>query len=736
MAPATYVLETALDLLTFDGATGRLVSLRRKAGPDAELLATSEADPAFALQYLTAEREYRHVDSRSAGAVEATLERPETGCSLTFAFTDVGGLGIDVRLTVRASLAEPLSRWSLTLANHSGLTVVDVQFPFVVVAPTPGTSLLRPTGYGGSLIEGEALSRLPLDEPGHWQMRPENGDFEHYPGWMFAQLLATCGPAGGVYLACDDTEGNVKLLKATRRGDGVRLGVAHVGDWPIEGERTLEYEVGLRTFEGDWYEAAAIYREWALRQKWAKPLRERTEIPRWLLDSPPHITIRLQGYLDDGPAPPIEEFLPYEKCIPLLESVAKRLDSPLVAVLMSWERGGPWVYPDCFPPVGGDESLTRFCAMARERGWEVGSFCNGTRWVVRHLMNGYEGTEYFERHEGALGACRRHDGELWAEHWDQGWRPSYASCMGAEQTRAIARDFVRRLIGWGMRSIQFFDQNCNAATFPCFSTDHGHPPVPGKWMARAMAETVAAFREAAREAGAEGVIQSTENPCNEYCLPLFDQSDARVSTPSAGAADFVPLYHYLYHECTVLHGMMSIGPEPYSLPMRAAWNGVLGEIGGAVLTGDGTLLNRETGNWAPWTPKVGSEDDAFAMMRAASHIRGGVGREFLVYGRMERPAEVDAETITWLWDGRSHSAPAIAHAAWRAAAGGLGLVLANWTQEAQPVRVRDGRLGGEVTVHSYAWGETATRQAVEDGTLELVLEPLSFALVEIDAPTG
>ena len=70
----------------------------------------------------------------------------------------------------------------------------------------------------------------------------------------------------------------------------------------------------------------------------------------------------------------ISEFLPYEKCIPLLEGVAKRVEAPLSVVLMAWERGGPWVSPDCFPPVGGDESITRFCAMARQRGWSVGSF--------------------------------------------------------------------------------------------------------------------------------------------------------------------------------------------------------------------------------------------------------------------------------------------------------------------------------------------------------------------------
>ena len=35
------------------------------------------------------------------------------------------------------------------------------------------------------------------------------------------------------------------------------MGMAHVGDWPTGGERTLEYEVVLGSFEGDWYEPAS-----------------------------------------------------------------------------------------------------------------------------------------------------------------------------------------------------------------------------------------------------------------------------------------------------------------------------------------------------------------------------------------------------------------------------------------------------------------------------------------------
>lgn len=713
------MLSTALDQLTFDVQTGALLSLSPLAAPQTNLLVPGDDHPAFVLQHLV-DGEYLTLDSRSAQLTVALA-----GDSLTLTFSRVGGLDLTVTIAVAASPADRFSRWTATVTNDAGLQIVDLQFPFVVLPNRPDATVLMPNAQG-HLIEGPHLPHLPEDTPRQWQFWPENGNSQHYPGRSFAQFMAWYADGRGFYTACDDTQGHVKLLRALRRPEGLRLGFAHVGDWPSGGVRTLEYSVLLGSFEGDWYDAADRYRDWALQQHWATPLTGRTDIPAWLLESPPHITIRLQGYVDDGVAPPIEQFLPYEKCIPLLAGVAEAVDSPVVAVLMSWERGGPWVYPDCFPPVGGDESLSNFCRLARERGWHVGSFCNGTRWVMKHLFNGYDGQAYWEAHNGRQGVCRQPNGELWHEHWDQNWRPSYITCLGERDTQRIARDFVRRLIGWGMESIQFFDQNCNASTFPCFSTAHGHAPLPGKWMAQAMADIIGQFHAAAAEAGEAEVIHSTEWPTNEFCLPLFQQSDLRLSVPTSGDSLFVPIYQYLYHECTLTHGMMSFGPEPYSVPARTAWECVWGEIVGAVLTGDGTLLNRETVNWAEWEPKVGSDEDALEMMRTATALRRGAGRDFLVYGRMQRPAPVDCEICEWDWNGKHHTVPAVAHCAWQSPDGRHGIALANWTTEPRTIRITDPRLGPAPTLHVCA----RTNETSQPEGSTLTLPPLSCAILE------
>ena len=687
-------LKTATETLGFDRRSGRLISFRSQAEPGQEFIATSPDHPVFVLQFLDKQGEYHQVTSHDARDKRISMTGQGAQRTLTMVFRHLAGMDLAVIATVRGSSTEPGTRWSISLENNAGLKIVDIQYPFVVVSYELHGSLLSPY-YAGRLLQNPAPETLGPDAASAWQFSPENGDSAHYPGGMFAQFLAFYTERAGLYLSCEDAAANVKILKTLHRPPGLRLGIAHVGDWPLRGKRTLEYDIVLRSFSGDWHAAADLYRDWTLKQHWATPLHRRLDVPAWLLDSPAYITLRLQGELDIGPVFPIHEFLPYEKAIPLLSRLARRLDAPLVAVLMAWERGGPWVYPDCFPPVGGDQSMKRFVAMARQRGWHAGSFCNGTRWVTQHHWNDYDGRDYYRKNGGASSVCRTARGAEWQEIWDKSWRPSYAGCLGTRKTRQLASAFVKRLIDWGMESIQFFDQNMGGATFPCFSADHEHPAVPGKWMAAKMQQVVADFRRSARTAGASQVIHSTEAPCNETCLPLFQQTDVRVIPPGhVSNYDFLPLYHYIYHECITLQGGMGMGPEPHHLPTRNACNAVLGEIPGAVMVGDGTLLNKDTGNWAPWKPHIGSNDEALAMMRTVLSLRRGPGRDFLTLGRMLRPSAIDGvETLTWESNGRMNRIPAVFHGAWQAPDGRPGLVLANWTNKPRRVEVADARLG-------------------------------------------
>lgn len=739
--PGKVVLENSNQKLEFDRRSARLLSFRAQAAPQQEFVISGDQVPVFVIQYLTPDREFRQIASTSTRDVNVeTAHR-----TLTAVFSQLGHLELAATVTVRiGDDGDPLSYWSISVHNAAGLAITDVQFPFVIVpyhlGGKPGSeALLRPLGTG-RFWESPQPQDLEPDSPHAWQFRPENGDTSHYPGLTFAQFLAYYNDRAGIYAACEDSTGAIKLIKPVHSSaGGIRLGFDHVGDWPASGERDLGYHVVLQAFQGDWYEAAALYREWSLKQKWAAvPLHQRKDVPAWLLDSPPHIVVRMQGELDAGPAEPNQAFLPYPKIVPLLEKISQRIGCPLVAVVMSWERPGPWVYPDCFPPVGGDESLREFTRLARERGWHVGSFCNGTRWVTHHFWSGYDGEKYLAEHEGGKTICRTHDGQLWLENWARDWRPSYACCVGVPKTREIASDFVRRLAADGLDWVQFLDQNVGCAPFPCFAADHGHPSAPGKWMNAAMQSLLDSFRQIATQTGerSEGrreLAFSVEYPPNEFFMPNFQVCDQRVAPPGHNAYGrlFFPLHTFLYHEFVVAQGGFGAAPEPYHMPIRNACNLVMGEISGGVVTGDGSLLNRDTFNWAPWSPSVGDNEDSLTMLHSTAALRRGKGRDYLVFGRMQRPSQaMGVKIVHWESNGQVHNIPAVFHSAWQSPKGRFGVVLANWTNEKQVISLVDARLGNQITT-CISEQETKTGTGrVERGKIAVSLPPLSCALLE------
>jgi hypothetical protein len=246
-----------------------------------------------------------------------------------------------------------------------------------------------------------------------------------------------------------------------------------------------------------------------------------------------------------------------------------------------------------------------------------------------------------------------------------------------------------------------------------------------------------AAAESTRSNGERQIVYSVETPINEYYLARFQICDVRVQPPghsiSAQLRNFVPLYHFLYHELVLLQGGFGTAPDPYHLPIKNAYNWVIGEIPGAVLQGDGQLMNKDSEgvNWAPWHPNVGSHDDALQMLRATTALRRGAGKPFLVFGRMLAPAQVDPIRIMqWQEGGRDHHIPAVFHSAWRAPDGRLGWALANWTNETQTLTVTDARLGDSVQVHVAAPQVTSNFHPVMAGQLAITLPPLSCLVVE------
>ena len=101
----------------------------------------------------------------------------------------------------------------------------------------------------------------------------------------------------GLYYGIHDPEGNTKSIDSFITNSSGAFKLSYTPPGSDEGNllHELPFPITIRPFEGDWYDAASIYREWVLpNSDWTKKgrLSERSEIPQWAFD----ITFWLLGF--------------------------------------------------------------------------------------------------------------------------------------------------------------------------------------------------------------------------------------------------------------------------------------------------------------------------------------------------------------------------------------------------------------------------------------------------------
>jgi len=93
-----------------------------------------------------------------------------------------------------------------------------------------------------------------------------------------------------------------------------------------------------------------------------------------------------------------------------------------------------------------------------------------------------------------------------------------------------------------------------------------------------------------------------------------------------------------------------------------------------VLTADGTLLNRDTTNWAPWKPAVGSNADSLEVIRRRrrSGEEGAGLPRFRAHASPSVTSNVRYDALAERW--RDHRIAAVFHSAWQASLRRFGAV--------------------------------------------------------------
>jgi hypothetical protein len=745
--PTPLIIVNSGYRLLIDSVRGTIASFQSTYGVNRELLIRDHVRlPLFNVEFMNDRAEFKLVASSEAKKITVRKDENERGQTVTIEYKEIGELPVDGIVTIRCPANEALTYWNLELKNETKSWIGHVQFPVIEVPfdnPMEGDpSHILSSSLDGSLAGpiGPAVYQRPgwtrhtplerqwggtesitpelwLEDiwAGRQRNTPDIWRYPNYPGqWASTQLMAYYNSAGGLYMACNDATGLPKFIDRVMEDDGVTLGLAHYPGTRGPDETKLPYDVVIGTFHGDWYAAAEIYRGWAQKQAFCgRKLVDRKDCPKWITDSAVGFAFPMRGQADwDGPPKENPEYTPATNALPYLEELAQALESPLMPFVYNWEHPGPWVQPDAFPPLGGEEAMREFMTKAKEKGWAPFLYGDSLCWVTWQGNTDYDGMPYFRSHGGEAAVARRPDGTFVEDVWP--WRKNYWVCVGTGKGRQMILDMTRKMAELGPSVVQQLDQGPGPVA--CYATDHGHPPVPGPWMTEDFKKLLKADAEIARSVN-PGVAMSCEGAPPEIYLQDFQIWDGRMRT--------TPLYSFLYHEyCNGHEGFFGNRVNDEALRLSVGRAIVCGYMLNFTLRDKGLIEYDWDQAWARAIPDQAAILD---WAKRANHFRAGIARDYLVYGRMLRPWTVGNVTFRDLGWGKE---PLVQSATWQAADSRIGVVLANCADLGESPRV-ELRGQGNKTIALNIDGQQSERTVQLPSVIDVDMQPRSLTLIEV-----
>jgi hypothetical protein len=221
-------------------------------------------------------------------------------------------------------------------------------------------------------------------------------------------------------------------------------------------------------------------------------------------------------------------------------------------------------------------------------------------------------------------------------------RAGYDICAANETGEKILNNAYEPLMKAKIDYAQIMDQNHGGSQYFCYSKDHGHPPVPGKWMTKTMQDLLTHWNNHGNRP-----LIGCESAAAEPYLGNLRYSDNRFEL-NYMIGKPVPLYAYLYHE--YLRNFMgnqvccNLDTAVDTLRYRLAYSFSAGDCMTLVLTPDGNLMN----NWGTRDfEHIPDKEKALHLIRNLTRFYREKAKPFLHAGRMIPALPVDGGTVTY-----------------------------------------------------------------------------------------
>ncbi|MBQ7179135.1 MAG: hypothetical protein IJS08_17095 [Victivallales bacterium] len=437
----------------------------------------------------------------------------------------------------------------------------------------------------------------------------------------------------------------------------------------------VPYPSTVINYQGTWYDAAQIYRKWAIQQPaYLKRIRRNRmrDIAMWLWN---------RGAIDNVVPPAIK--LQKDAGVP-------------VALDWYWWHGNPYDtdYPHYWPPREGVEAFTKAVQRLNEEKLYTQVYVNGVAWDVE--------SPSFEKDKGKDALIVNRDGTPRAIMYNCYTKRKLGSCCGeAEVFQEKIRDIVKKLTACGLPGV-YLDMIGMSLQHPCYNKAHKHSPGGGNYNYKGYRKYVKKIREEN-----PGIVLSTES-LNENFLDLFESFIVlSTSMERCGAQDWidaVPMFSAIYHGACAMFGSFALPdgipcwdplwPPKEKWKNEQDWNQVFpdqfyAEVARTIVWGmQPTVCNfrmcHTEGVFAPLYDY---------MIRIARFYHEN--RDFLYDGQMLNPGELKCQQVevsflhraTFTTEEKStvrkRMLPAIMHSCWKAPSTKEALVMVNYTSQEQ-----------------------------------------------------
>lgn len=584
-------------------------------------------------------------------------------------------------VTIWAELGENL-QWRIKVERKDDLVTEWVDFPRIAVPDD-----LKDHNGKAKLLwgfnEGGIVDDLTYKEEGSFPCRefqyPSNSSIPMYPAMVESQFVAYYDEVTGLYFGAHDKEDHVKGIDFERLQSGILLRMRHFTGAEFGGTYEMNFPMVMEFFEGSWEDAAEIYRKWMKQERAERfiPISENPALPDWYGESPVVITYPVRGRHDGDIMNPNKLF-PYMEGMKYVEQLERELNSKIMVILMHWEGTAPWAPPYVWPPFGGEAALKEFIDALHERGDVLGVYCSGMGWTqYSKRVDDYNCEAEFEEKQLRSVMCLSPKQELPYCAIVPDIRAGYDMCPTQEFTAAVLKDQVKHMVDASIDYIQLMDQNHGGTSYFCYSRDHGHAPVPGKWQVDAVKKLLSEIN------GQTGkVLLGCESAAAESYIPYLLFSDNRFEL-NYGSGQPVPLYAYLYHEYVnnfmgnqvSTQGWLDHGRSPENALERLAYSFMAGDMLTLVLNENGKI----TWNWG-WREleDIPDQESILTFVRNANQWRSGRGKAYLHDGKMVKPYPVTSGTCS-MYGPKGHEfvLDRIHTCAWESRSGSYGQFLIN-----------------------------------------------------------